>query len=227
MKIRYLILFTTLVFLGFSVTAAAHRCNAPDPNHKHCNLEPSDDPSAWYDVTITGPDGGGLSGDFWGAGEYWKASTNRQVNYKHFDPPPSTGLLDLTFFRTYFNGIDAGRGNNCFPLVGQPPSAVVQIHSVILNCKKSTGARALIWFHGKTYQDDTEVLYQLRLNGTLDVTNWPPEGTPNLMVMATWNMVLANEGNETQNISCLAEDVSIAATPVEILVEPVPPPPEG
>ena len=217
MKIRYLTLLATLVFLGFSVTTMAHPCkhHTTDPTHEHCSQEPGDDPSPWYDVTITGPDGGGDGYDEWGVGEYWKASNNRQVNYKHFDPVPSTGLLDLTFFRNYFK--ENGNGLACFP------SGDVQIHSVILNYKKSTGARALIWFHGNTYQDTVPVLYQLSLNGEHDKDNWPPaEDTSNRMVMAKWNMGLANEGSDIQAISCLKEDTVFTGKQVDIFVESIP-----
>jgi len=137
----------------------------------------------------------------WCGGELWQASKNGQVGYQHFDPDPSWGLLNLTFLQDYFNGVEDDRGNKCFPL------AVVQIHQVILNHKRSTGARALIWFHGETV-NGTDVLYQLQLYGTLDVTNWPPaELNPNRMEMETWNLFLTNEGADTQAISCLAEDV--------------------
>ena len=122
----------------------------------------------------------------------------------------------MTFFRNYF--VDNNNGPTCFPL------AVVPIHSVILNYKKSTGARALIWFHGSTFQDNISVLYILRLNGVLDETNWPPaEDTSNLMEMATWNLGLANEGSDIQEISCLNEDADFDITnPVLINVGSVP-----
>lgn len=182
----------------------------PDQNHKHCNQEPGDDPNPWYNVIITGPDRIGGVAYLWGGGQYWQASKNRQVNYQQFDPdPPSWGVLDLTFFRNYF--AENNNGDTCFP------SGDVQIHSVILNYKKSTGARALIWFEGSTYQDNISVLYQLRLNGVLDINNWPPaENSWNLMTMRKWNMGLANEGNEIQAISCLEEDIFDTDTPVYI-----------
>jgi hypothetical protein len=44
MKARYLILITTLAFLGFSVTAVADRCLDYDEDHKHCVQEPEPDP---------------------------------------------------------------------------------------------------------------------------------------------------------------------------------------
>ena len=36
MKTRYSVLLATVVFLGFSVPAAAHPCEDPDDDHKHC-----------------------------------------------------------------------------------------------------------------------------------------------------------------------------------------------
>jgi hypothetical protein len=173
-------LVTVILALAISSVAVAKKCDFPPCKGDDGNS------SAYYDVTI----GGSMDG----AGEYWMASTNGQVNYQHFDPAPSTGSLDLTFFQNHFPN-----GHECF-------LEEVSLHAVILNYKKSTGAQARFWFHGKTYQGDIPVVYVLTLNGVLDKTNWPPaEGVPNLMEMNTWRMRLANEGSEIQEISCLEE----------------------
>jgi hypothetical protein len=57
MKIRYLILITTMAFLGFSVNAVAHNCDLhDDQSHKHCNKGPGGDDgdSIVYTAELTG-----------------------------------------------------------------------------------------------------------------------------------------------------------------------------
>jgi len=81
MSIRLLAALTTLAFLGFSGSAAAHPCTTPDDGHKHCLTEPVEtggpaqytavlssdafvfDPSILEDLTANSR-GTALSGDF-------------------------------------------------------------------------------------------------------------------------------------------------------------------
>jgi hypothetical protein len=55
MKIRYLILITTMAFSGFSVSAVAHPCDR-EPGHKHCDQGPGggDGDSIVYTAKLTG-----------------------------------------------------------------------------------------------------------------------------------------------------------------------------
>jgi hypothetical protein len=65
MNPRYLILLTTLVFLGFSGSAAAHPCQGPGDTHKHCPTDtPGTDIPAEYtaELTVGGFEFGKLKG---------------------------------------------------------------------------------------------------------------------------------------------------------------------
>jgi hypothetical protein len=193
-----MLVITAILALAMTGVAVAKKCDNP-PCEGGGN-----DSSSYYSVDITGEvDGAGLN---------WTEGKNGQIGYNHFETdPPSEGVLDLAFFQNYFNSIEAGRGENCFPIDD------VLLHAVILDYKKSTGARAIIWFHGETYQGTTPVLYQLTLFGPFNKNNWPPaDGSTHPMVMLTWRMRLENEGNNTQQISCLIENQEFTGEEVPI-----------
>jgi len=190
MKIRYLTLLTTLVFLGFTVSAFA--------KGKPVYFT--------YDVELIG-DVYGESDTPWG--------DDGKLVYSLRNQP---GLMNLNHFRKFFN-IERGgiTGENCFgDLVAAVPPALIPAPTTplrgFLREHKKGVANGMFWFSGFTVDavgspDRKSVLYLLQVTGEFvkgSAAGWPENGNlnSNFMVMTNWELKVENEGKSVANRSC-------------------------
>ena len=205
MKARYLTLFTTLVFLGFSISALAAPPDSCNPWPSCKNDGGGDSHVHMYDVKITG--------NVRGMGGEWPQKNTKWIVYKDFAQEPFE--LDLPYFRAA-SGPFGMEGANCFG-----SSGLIPLFQGILQKNKGGSAKAMFWFVGFTKEavlsDRTEVLYVLELTVDL-VGDWPPGGL-STMTATSWNMDVENEGKEVKIRSCLKEGMFPGGDAVEIVVE--------
>jgi hypothetical protein len=184
MKIRYLTLLTTLVFLGFTVSAFA--------KGKPVYFT--------YDVE--------LIGDVYGESDTSWGDDGNQVYSLRNQP----GLMNLNHFRTFFNNLRGGKtGENCFGdlVVAVPPALIpaptTPLRGFLREHKKGV-ANGMFWFRGFTGEpleaDRKAVLYLLVVTGEFlgGSAGWPEN--EKIMDMTNWELKVENEGKSVANRSC-------------------------
>ena len=185
--------------LGYVNVASAGKPTCPG-DHPSCK-EAGDD---GYSVTIEGQVEG-HSTDNWLLGVGGKKS----IGFNDASLGHDVGdFTDLSFF-TISNGPFGSDGATCFKFPAE-------LHQATIKQGKGGRAQAAFWFDGKTNDGNTSVLYALALYGLFDpATAWPPEGTPHVMIMTDWKIIVENEGKAIKSISCIGEgddDITVQIT---------------
>ena len=183
MKIRYLSLLTTLVFLGFTVSAFAGKPVYSD-----------------YKVVIAGAVYGGSAPP---PSEPWGYDGNQVYSVR-----THPGSINLNYFRTHFGA----RGENCFgdlvvgDPVGSPPPPQTPFGGFLRKYQKET-ATGMFWFHGFTGEDEPTdrkaVLYLLKVTGVFkpSLAGWP-DNKNIFMEMPNWELTVENQGKNVALRSC-------------------------
>jgi len=111
MKFRYLALFITLIFLGFSVTAVAHPCSR-EPGHRHCDPGGTNDSGKVYLATLYFDDTSGDSIKSDGNGPYVNGADAELRMPVEFSPPGQF-VFNLKSRGNRFIFFDFGAAVNC------------------------------------------------------------------------------------------------------------------
>jgi len=192
-----------IIMLALIVSGIA-LAEPPDPkcpgDHPSCKEAGADG----YSVTIEG-DVDGKSEDNWLLGVGGKNSIGFNAATAGHDVGDFTSLHFFTGSDSPFGSV----GATCF-------SVPAELTQATIKQGKGGRAQAAFWFDGKTDDGITSVLYALALFGLFDTeTAWPPEGTPHVMMMTDWKIIVENEGKAIKSISCIGEgddDITVQIT---------------